>query len=252
MKENRFLVWVWIVLGVVVGILIFIPSFIGMNSAKPPAKSGGPVTVTNPLVTVGPGPTDNVPEVKPDFRRVEIDPAKLYLSDKKISDTKIRDLCCMSGAPESKNREKVFKTSAGEFHVVSCFGRYSTNPDAFTDPSDGEEIGVVIRCDLIYLPNGKWIAGFPGQVDIQKIFESPDKKVYLMCPHCVIEVVALDKWTVVVSLKGGDGPYISYGDSADGSIADCCWKVCKSSASEFGGLLKYDKGEWSFHLTLVD
>lgn len=179
---------------------------------------------------------------------VVLKPFVVDLKDKYWSDERLARLAEADKEYDSykfKNSQSVYRASAGEVRVVSCFGRQSTNPEAKN--SGG------MRYDMVQLPNGKWIAGFPMPFSISKVLEV-DGNVYLCAESAILRWTGDDSLECVVSFDGEGkwSPRIKYADTADGRILGRYFEVHKSNESDFGGLLEYADGQWKFHQYIGD
>lgn len=178
------------------------------------------------------------PSVKADLVPFERDLTKYYFTEESLVKMAEEDKKFDS---ENINRENGLiehQSSVGVFRrVISC-ERYSINPKA---KSRGGW-----STSTLQLPNGKWMTDLLG---IQQIHEA-DGQVYLICRHHILRWINNEKIEVVVSFEGVGtkwSPYISAPDDRSKLLAGRYLAVNKSSDSEFGGLLEYGDGKWSFH-----
>lgn len=156
------------------------------------------------------------------------DKEKMFQDDKEFED-----------GYQSKNSHREFKTRFGTFRIVYCFGRQSIDPEAFNRGG--------MRHDMIQLPSGSWIAGWPIFPNIRGIFEV-DNATFVVCDHEICKMEGPDKWVSVVQMVNTgyafDTPFIDFDDGLiDGKFIE----VHRTSASNFGGLLEYTDGKWTFH-----
>ena len=178
--------------------------------------------------------------VKVNLESTEFNLKQYYISAEQLALIQEGDRASLNNKDCEKNNESSFKTSLGEFRVISCFGRKSVDPNAF-----GESRGMVsLRQDMLQLPNGQWVV-VPRGFSVQQTFES-DKDVYVLCDRCIFKVAGPEKVVTVVSLQGKDS-CIHCSGSDHGRIAGRYWEVHKSSYSDFGGLLEYTDGKWNFY-----
>ncbi len=160
----------------------------------------------------------------------EVNLTELYFTEEELSRMAEIDFFARGKAEVSSDE---YKTSAGVFRHVTCFGRYSINASA--KYAVGTE-----RYDALKLPNGKWAklklgSGLLGIVE-------KDDTVFLICQshifkytkecklECVMVAGASDEWSISTARESRD--YL--------------W-VQKPNSHDFGGLLLCRDGEWIFH-----
>jgi hypothetical protein len=194
------------------------------------------VTIDNPLAKQ-PEPAYWPKAVKMDFEKFEVDLTKRYSSDETLA----RMQASEPERGQGKNGVQEYQTRFGSLRVVSTFGRQSINPNGFN--SGG------MRNDMVQLPNGKWIAGWPVFPNIEGIVEV-DESTFVVCDHNVFEMVAPEKWVCVVAgVNQGyafEEPVIHF-DHNKGLIGGRYLEVHRTNESNFGGFLEYQCGGWVFH-----
>ena len=242
----------WTVLVSVSSLVAFLlmSTWVGVAPKDPPEVR----IVPAPIVNEVPEPpcqevyVEHAPDVEIDFHEATIDLGARCAGVKWLGQMAEEDAKFSKPNSNGKNALKVFKTKSGDFRMVTCMGRQSTNPEAYCGESSNS--GMLMRHEMMQTPSGKWVTAWPGPFEINKVV-SLEGKDYFICDYYIFRVDGPDKLTAVVSMRdlvSKWSPSIQCSKAANGSIAGKYWEIHKSSESDFGGLLEYvDGGKWKFH-----
>lgn len=219
------------------------------EEAKAAKEKAVPVVISNPLCDHPRANTyepEKAPDVEVDFQPLELDLTNRYLSVKDLEKIQEVDARFKKENANGKNSESTWETSLGTFRVVHCMGRDSMDKDAYAGCEGSPTM--LMRNDMLQMPNGKWLHAWPGPFEVQDVAER-DGKVFLICECYIFEVTGPDKIKAVVSLRNLDTKWSPNIRMRRGWICGDFIEVHRSNSSDFGGLIQYcGGGVWNFYL----
>ncbi|MBI4121821.1 MAG: hypothetical protein HY461_00660 [Parcubacteria group bacterium] len=145
-------------------------------------------------------------------------------------------------AKKTKNLRE-YETAVGLFRVVSCRGDYSTDPEQ-GEISEGRYNlggGLLMRCDNIQDPAGRWHRGHPDNYGSIECFADLGGSTFMIANYGVYRY----------SVEDGFNPVLEFDRyqpvTVKSTPVKSLFTVSRGSHSNFGGILRYDQetGQWS-------
>jgi hypothetical protein len=182
--------------------------------------------------TYEPQPIRNPPPplVDVNLESFEINLDELYWADSQLAKLAAGDKKFVDWKLAKQNGSRVIKTSIGEFQIVSCFDRQSTDPLAKN--SGG------MRYDMVKFPGGKWLSGWPAPFTIERVLEV-EGKVFLITSQHVCAWISPQRLRVVATCD----PYTGYLANTNDPQRIV---VYNERSQDREGLLEYKKESWVY------